>query len=41
VPGFQLGNVFLLREPTQANEIAELAKDKKVVIIGTSFIGEI
>ena len=40
IPGFDLENVFLLREPAQANQIAQLAVGKKVVIIGTSFIGE-
>ncbi|XP_003386312.1 PREDICTED: apoptosis-inducing factor 3-like [Amphimedon queenslandica] len=37
VPGFD--NVCLLREPSQANDIATNAKDKRVVVIGTSFIG--
>ncbi len=40
IPGFGLKNVLLLREPAQANKIAELAAGKKVVVIGTSFIGE-
>lgn len=40
MPGFELENVFLLREPSQANQIAQFAVGKKVVIIGTSFIGE-
>lgn len=40
IPGFDLENVFLLREPMQANKIAEVAAGKKVVVIGTSFIGE-
>lgn len=40
IPGFQLENVFLLREPAEANKIAQLAAGKNVVVIGTSFIGE-
>ena len=40
IPGFDLENVFLLREPSHANQIAELSVGKKVVIIGTSFIGQ-
>ena len=40
MPGFQLENVLLLREPAQANAIATAAEGKKVVVIGTSFIGE-
>ncbi|XP_064382581.1 apoptosis-inducing factor 3-like [Halichondria panicea] len=39
IPGFQLDNVFLLRDPAQGNKIAESAVGKNVVIIGTSFIG--
>ena len=31
--------MYLLREPAQANAIAQNASGKKVVIIGTSFIG--
>ena len=38
VPGFH--NVLLLRDPTQANAIATSAEGKRVVVIGTSFIGE-
>ena len=41
IPGFDSENVFLLREPAEANRIAELANGKKVVVIGTSFIGEL
>ena len=40
IAGFDLDNVFLLREPYQANQIAEAAEGKNVVIIGTSFIGQ-
>lgn len=39
IPGFDLKNIFLLREPHQANNIASSAAGKRVVIIGTSFIG--
>ena len=39
VPGFE-GNVLLLRDPTQANAIASTAEGKRVVVIGTSFIGK-
>ena len=39
IPGFDLENVFLLRDPSQANKIAEMGAGKKVVVIGTSFIG--
>lgn len=38
VPGFQ-DHVLLLRDPAQANAIATMAEGKKVVVIGTSFIG--
>ena len=39
IPGFDKEGVYLLREPSQANAIAQKALGKKVVIIGTSFIG--
>ncbi|XP_074637189.1 apoptosis-inducing factor 3-like isoform X1 [Acropora palmata] len=39
VPGSDLQNIFLLRSPEDANKIADFAQGKKVVIIGTSFIG--
>ncbi|KAB7495771.1 Apoptosis-inducing factor 3 [Armadillidium nasatum] len=39
VPGSQLKNVFFLRTPEDANSIVNNAKGKKVVIIGSSFIG--
>lgn len=38
-PGTHLTNVCLLRTPTDANYIAEHAKDCHVIIVGTSFIG--
>ena len=41
IPGFDLENVFLLRDPSQANKIAEMGVGKNVVVIGTSFIGMI
>uniref|UniRef100_H2Z8R6 Rieske domain-containing protein n=1 Tax=Ciona savignyi TaxID=51511 RepID=H2Z8R6_CIOSA len=39
IPGWDLKNVFVLRTPDDANAIAKMAKDKKVVICGASFIG--
>ncbi|XP_077995497.1 apoptosis-inducing factor 3-like isoform X2 [Glandiceps talaboti] len=39
IPGHDLENVCLLRTPDDANKIAKLAKGKRVVIVGTSFIG--
>ncbi|XP_077868544.1 apoptosis-inducing factor 3-like [Saccoglossus kowalevskii] len=39
IPGHDLKNVCLLRTPDDANFIADHAKGKKVVIVGTSFIG--
>ncbi|KAL5493177.1 hypothetical protein EMCRGX_G014315 [Ephydatia muelleri] len=39
VAGFDLQNVLVLREPSQANEIAREATGKRVIVIGTSFIG--
>ena len=39
IPGADFDNVCLLRTPDDANKIAEAAKGKKVVIIGSSFIG--
>ena len=41
IPGVDLENVFTLRTPDDANKIAENVKDKNVVIIGSSFIGEL
>ncbi|XP_014667880.1 PREDICTED: apoptosis-inducing factor 3-like isoform X2 [Priapulus caudatus] len=38
-PGSDLENIFVLRTPDDGNLIAERAKQKKVIIIGTSFIG--
>ena len=34
-----VGNIFVLRSPSDGNRIAEEAGGKKVVIIGSSFIG--
>ncbi|KAK3582946.1 hypothetical protein CHS0354_019953 [Potamilus streckersoni] len=39
IPGADLKNVYILRTPDDANAIAQNAKGKKVVIIGSSFIG--
>ncbi|XP_071448823.1 apoptosis-inducing factor 3 [Hetaerina americana] len=39
VPGVDLENVLTLRTIVDANKIAEKSKGKKVVILGTSFIG--
>jgi NADPH-dependent 2,4-dienoyl-CoA reductase/sulfur reductase-like enzyme len=39
IPGSNLKNIFLLRTPTQANELLSSAQGKNVVIIGSSFIG--
>ncbi|KAI8507482.1 Apoptosis-inducing factor 3 [Branchiostoma belcheri] len=38
-PGSDLQNVCLLRSPTDGNYISEQGRGKKVVIVGTSFIG--
>ncbi|KAM4796386.1 apoptosis-inducing factor 3-like [Rhinophrynus dorsalis] len=38
-PGYSLQNVFLLRTPEDANAISEAAVGRRVVIMGTSFIG--
>lgn len=38
--GKDVGNVFHLRTPEDANSIAALASNKNAVIVGTSFIGE-
>jgi len=38
-PGFDLGNIFSLRDPTDANNINTLSEGKHVVIVGSSFIG--
>ena len=40
IPGLDLDNVCVLRTPEDANRIAANSKGKKVVIIGSSFIGE-
>ncbi|XP_027050608.1 apoptosis-inducing factor 3-like [Pocillopora damicornis] len=39
IPGSDLENIFLLRSPEDANQIASFVPGKNVVIIGTSFIG--
>ncbi|XP_062568726.1 apoptosis-inducing factor 3-like isoform X2 [Saccostrea cucullata] len=39
IPGTDLENVYQLRTPEDANQIAEKAAGKNVVIIGSSFIG--
>ncbi len=38
--GKDVGNVFHLRTPEDANSIATLASSKNAVIVGTSFIGK-
>ena len=38
-PWCDLENVFVLRTPSDANVIAEVAKDGEAVVIGSSFIG--
>ncbi|XP_069471490.1 apoptosis-inducing factor 3-like isoform X4 [Ambystoma mexicanum] len=38
-PGSELQNVFLLRNPEDANTISESAVGKRVVVVGSSFIG--
>ena len=39
VPGIDLENVFLLRDPANANAINAAAEGKRVVLVGTGFIG--
>ena len=39
VPGIDLENVFLLRDPAHANAINAAAEGKRVVLVGTGFIG--
>jgi len=39
VPGMNLGNIYQLRVPDEANAIINQVDGKKVVIVGTSFIG--
>ena len=41
VPGITLENVFLLRDPAHANAIHAAAEGKRVVLVGTGFIGEL
>lgn len=38
--GKDVGNVFHLRTPEDANSIAKLSSNKNAVIVGTSFVGE-
>ena len=38
--GKDVGNVFYLRTPEDANSIATLANNKNAVIVGTSFVGK-
>ncbi|PRP85408.1 apoptosis-inducing factor 3-like [Planoprotostelium fungivorum] len=38
-PGFDLKNIFSLRDPNDANNIHTLSEGKRVVIVGSSFIG--
>lgn len=40
VPGSTLKNIYYLRTYHDANDIINTAKDKNVIIIGTSFIGK-
>ena len=39
IPGSEAANVFVLRTPGDANQIAALADGKNLVVIGSSFIG--
>jgi NADPH-dependent 2,4-dienoyl-CoA reductase/sulfur reductase-like enzyme len=32
-------NIFVLRSPSDANQISALSENKNLVIVGTSFIG--
>lgn len=41
IPGLDLNNVFMLRTPDDANAIAAASEGKKVVIVGSSFIGRV
>lgn len=38
--GKDVTNVFHLRTPEDANNIAKLSNNKNAVIVGTSFVGE-
>lgn len=38
--GKDVSNVFHLRTPEDANNIAKLSNNKNAVIVGTSFVGE-
>lgn len=39
VPGAQLKNIYQLRSPQDGNAIVEKARNKNVVVVGSSFIG--
>ena len=39
VPGQDLNNIFTLRTSIDAHKIADNVKNKKVVVVGSSFIG--
>lgn len=39
IPGGQLPEVFVVRSPEDANAVAAAAAQKRVVVVGTSFIG--
>ena len=39
IPGSEASNIFILRTPNDANQIAALSEGKNLVIVGTSFIG--
>ena len=41
IPGHDLNGIYQLRSVFDANKIAEVAKDKNVVVIGSSFIGKV
>ena len=38
-PGHDLEGIHVIRQPEDSNAIVEAAKDKKVIVIGGSFIG--
>ena len=40
VPGSYLSGVYVVRAPEDANSVAAAAEGKKVVVVGTSFIGK-
>ena len=41
IPGSDLSGIYVLRTPEDGNAIVQQAKDKHVVVIGTSFIGSV